>query len=69
MFTLGLRLKGKEHTGEALLTVKGEKQESKSETTVCLDLCLKDTFVNTPLAQNSHKAKHNIDMQESTLCF
>lgn len=57
---------GQEHTGEALLTVKGGKSKNKSETTVCLNLCLQDTFVNTPLAQNSHKAKHSIDMQEYT---
>lgn len=69
VFTRGLRLKGQERTGEALLMVKGERQENKSETTLCLNLCMQDTFVNTLLAQNSHKAKHNIDMQESTLCF
>ena len=69
VFTRGLRLKGQERTGEALLMVKGERQENKSETTVCLNLCVQDTFVNTLLAQNSHKAKHNIVMQESTLCF
>ena len=55
VFTLGLRLKGQEHTGEVLLVVKREMQENKLETRGCLSLCLQDTFVNTPLAQTSHK--------------